>query len=121
MKLAEERKEERERVMEEMTLRRAEEVRRLRQEVQEEEEAPVSAMREELERGNAEERSALEKGIEEARAALRSLQASLDNDQSKYMKRFHVVQQLPYSPVTSVWSLPFVSHMSLPQTPKRWQ
>ncbi|XP_045553644.1 pericentrin isoform X2 [Salmo salar] len=82
VKLAEERKEERERVMEEMTLRRAEEVRRLRQEVQEEEEAPVSAMREELERGNAEERSALEKGIEEARAALRSLQASLDNDQN---------------------------------------
>lgn len=92
MKLAEEHKEERERVMEEMTLRRAEEVQRLRQELQEEGEARVSALREALERGMAEERSALEKGIEEARAALRSLQASLDNDLSKYMKRFHVVQ-----------------------------
>ncbi|XP_052355300.1 pericentrin-like isoform X4 [Oncorhynchus keta] len=80
VKLAEEHKEERERVMEEMTLRRAEEVQRLRQELQEEGEAQVSALREALERGMAEERSALEKGIEEARAALRSLQASLDND-----------------------------------------
>ncbi|XP_042179861.1 pericentrin-like isoform X7 [Oncorhynchus tshawytscha] len=80
VKLAEEHKEERERVMEEMTLRRAEEVQRLRQELQEEGEARVSALREALERGMAEERSALEKGIEEARAALRSLQASLDND-----------------------------------------
>ncbi|XP_055764487.1 A-kinase anchor protein 9-like isoform X2 [Salvelinus fontinalis] len=80
VKLAEEHKEERERVMEEMTLRREAEVQRLRQALQEEEEARVSALREELERGMAEERSTLEKGIEEARAALRSLQASLDND-----------------------------------------
>lgn len=121
MKLAEERKEERERVMEEMTLRREEEVQRLRQELQEEEEARVSALREELERGMAAERSALEKGIEEARAALKSLQASLDNDQSKCMKMFHGVQQLPYFTFTSAWSLPFVSHISLPQTPRRWQ
>ncbi|XP_041760284.2 pericentrin isoform X1 [Coregonus clupeaformis] len=82
VKLAEERKEERERVMEEMTLRREEEVQRLRQELQEEEEARVSALREELESGMEEERRALEKGIEEARAALRSLQDSLNNDQN---------------------------------------
>nr|XP_046179306.1 LOW QUALITY PROTEIN: pericentrin-like [Oncorhynchus gorbuscha] len=82
VKLAEERKEERERVIEEMTLRRAEEVQRLRQELQEEGEARVSALREEMERGMAGERKALEKGIEEARAALRSLQASLNNDQN---------------------------------------
>uniref|UniRef100_A0A4W5KUS0 ELK domain-containing protein n=1 Tax=Hucho hucho TaxID=62062 RepID=A0A4W5KUS0_9TELE len=82
VKVAEERKEVRERVMEEMTLRREAEVQRLRQELQKEAAARVSALREELERGMAEERSALEKGIEEARAALRSLQASLDNDQN---------------------------------------
>ncbi|XP_034145545.1 pericentrin isoform X3 [Esox lucius] len=104
--LAEELKEERERLMKDMTLMREEEVQRLRQDLQEQEGAHVSALRAEmekrmederralekrmederraLEKRMEDERRALEKGMEEAREALRSLQASLDNDQNPH-------------------------------------
>ncbi|KAJ8003709.1 hypothetical protein DPEC_G00151130 [Dallia pectoralis] len=83
-RLAEERKDERERLMKDMTLRREEEVEKLRQKLQEQEDMRVSGLREELEKGMEKEKRALEKEIDEAREALRSLQASLDNDQNPH-------------------------------------
>ncbi|KAM4625822.1 pericentrin [Polymixia lowei] len=73
---------ERERVTEELTLRSQEEAQRLREELQEKQEACLSALRGDLERGMEEERRGLEGELQEEREKLKSLQASLDNDQS---------------------------------------
>ncbi|KAM3870972.1 pericentrin [Diretmus argenteus] len=79
--LEEAQKQERELMQEELTLKSQAEVQRLREELQEKQEAQLSALRIELEKG-MEERKLIEKELQEERKELKSLQASLDNDQS---------------------------------------
>ncbi|XP_029937869.1 pericentrin isoform X2 [Myripristis murdjan] len=80
--LEEAQKKERESTQEELTLRSQEELQRLREELQENHEAQLSALRGDLESRMEEERRSLEKELQEEREKLKSLQASLDNDQS---------------------------------------
>lgn len=60
-----------------------EETRRLREELQEKHEAELSALRSDIDRESEEERTRLEKALDEEKEKLKSLQTSLDNDDSK--------------------------------------
>ncbi|XP_071373521.1 pericentrin isoform X2 [Centroberyx affinis] len=81
VQLEEAQKKERQCVQEELTLRSQEEVQSLREELQEKQEAQLS-LRGDLERAVEEERRLLQKELQEEREKFKSLQASLDNDQS---------------------------------------
>ncbi|XP_027130303.1 pericentrin isoform X5 [Larimichthys crocea] len=59
-----------------------EETRRLREELQEKHEAELSALRSDIDRESEEERTRLEKALDEEKEKLKSLQTSLDNDDS---------------------------------------
>lgn len=60
-----------------------EEMKKLREELQEKHEAEISVLRSDLGRETEKERTRLEKALHEERAKLKSLQAALDNDESK--------------------------------------
>ena len=60
-----------------------EEVKKMREELQEKHEAELSALKTDLEKETEKERTCLEKALKEEREKLKSLQAALDNNDSK--------------------------------------
>lgn len=61
-----------------------EEMKRLREELQEKHEAELSALRSDHDRETEKERMHFEEALNEERGKLKSLQAALDNDESKF-------------------------------------
>lgn len=60
-----------------------EEIKRIREELQVNHEADLAALRADLERETQKERTGLEKALNEEKEKLKSLQAALDNNDSK--------------------------------------